>query len=70
MMNPYNDREDSTYFLNKFYNNKVQNEYNNDEDIFTSDNKDYIINPIITSNLDKIWEIYPKEKKLKKKQFR
>jgi len=50
----------------------VQNEYNNDEDIFSSDNKDYIINPIITLNLDKIWEIYAndgklvKEKKLKK----
>ena len=76
MMNPYNDKEDSTFFLNKFYNNKVQSEYNNDEDIFTSDNKDYIINPIITPNLDKIWEIYAndgklvKEKKLKKKQFR
>ena len=71
-MNPYNDKEDSTFFLNKFYNNKVQSEYNNDEDIFTSDNKDYIINPIITPNLDKIWEIYAndgklvKEKKLKK----
>ena len=67
-MNPYNDKEDSTFFLNKFYNNKVQSEYNNDEDIFTSDNKDYIINPIITSNLDKIWEIYPNDRKLVKEK--
>ena len=41
----------------------MQNEYNNEEDIFTIDNKDYIINPIITLNLDKIWEIYANDGK-------